>query len=210
MKEKLFDTEGPLFGFLDKTGQMIVLSFLWLIGCIPIVTISTSNAALYYAAVKSIRRGQGSAIKEFFKSFRENLLAGVCLTVLIGIALAMLEGLSYVLTGSLFPTGGSLAGMILICFAMCYTGPVMSRFRIGLIRIIKLSFLMSLQYAHYTLLFLVGTGVLIFLQMFFLPMGMIFILPGFWSWLSSFMMEKVLRRYMPPKADDDNNWYYEN
>ena len=41
---------------LEKIADMFLLSVLWLICCIPIITIGTSTIALYYATVKVVRR----------------------------------------------------------------------------------------------------------------------------------------------------------
>lgn len=209
MMKKIFDAEGPFFGFLDKFGQIILLSVLWLIGCIPVVTITTANSALYYAVVKCVRRGQGNAVKEFLRCYRRNLLPGMGMTVIFLAGFAALEALSVWMTGMLFPTGAAFAMMLLLAFAWCYLGSALSRFGIGVVKIIKLSFVMSLQYAHYTLVFLIGGMILIIGQFILFPMAMILVLPGAWCWLTSFLMEKVLLRYMPPKTEEDDNWYYE-
>ncbi len=58
-----------LVRFTNSLADMIYLSCLWLIGCIPILTVGTSTTALYYAAMKSIR-GDGSVAKNFFKAYR--------------------------------------------------------------------------------------------------------------------------------------------
>ena len=116
MMEKIWNPEGPVMGFLEKCGQLIVLSVLWLLGCLPIVTVCTSNAALYYAVMKSVRRGQGSAVREFWRSYRMNLLGGSVLTILFAAAAAALMALSYQLSGGMYPVGVAGIGWILILF----------------------------------------------------------------------------------------------
>ena len=68
--------------FLERAGQIIILSILWLICCLPIITLGPSTAALYYAVVKSVRCQRGSFLHEFFSSFKANLLPGLPLTAL--------------------------------------------------------------------------------------------------------------------------------
>lgn len=210
MMEKIWNPEGPVMGFLEKCGQLIVLSVLWLLGCLPIVTVCTSNAALYYAVMKSVRRGQGSAVREFWRSYRMNLLGGSILTILFAAAAAALMALSYRLSGGMYPVGVAGIGWILILFVFSYIGPVLSRFRIGIWKTVELAFVMSLQYAHYTLVFLLGASALVLGFLFLFPMAAVLILPGFWCWTTTFLMEKALQRYMPPMSQTDDSWYYEH
>ena len=194
MMKKLLDVEGPVFGFLEKCGQLIVLSVLWLLGCLPVITLCSSCGALYRGVTLSVRGGQGSTVKEFWKGFRENLLTGIALSLILLGALAALEGISIYLFGSVMPTGVICVLMILDLFLLVYTGPVMDRFRLGVVETIKLSFVLSLQYAHYTFVFLIGTLALAVLQVYILPMATILFLPGLWCFVCSFLMEKALNR----------------
>lgn len=195
--KKLLDVEGPVFDFLDKTGQLIALSVLWLLGCLPVVTLCASCAALYHAVTRTVRRGEGKAVKEFIGSFRDNLIPGCLLSLILVGALAVLEGLSIYLLHSVIPTGMICVLMILDLFLLLYIGPVCARFRLGVPGTLKLSFLLSLQYAHYTFVFLIGTLALIVLQVYVLPMATVLFLPGVWCLVISFLMERALNRYAP-------------
>lgn len=78
---------GKTFNFL---GHLILLNILWILCCIPIVTIGPSTAALYYSVLKMHKGNDSSAAKDFFHSFRQNFrqaaISGVFLTI-IGILL---------------------------------------------------------------------------------------------------------------------------
>ena len=198
--KKLLDVEGPVFGFLEKTGQLIVLSVLWLLGCVPVVTLCASCGALYHTVTRSVRGGQGTAVKEFGRSFRENLIPGILLSLILVGALGVLEGISVHLLHSVIPTGVICVLMILDLFLLLYAGPVRARFHLGVLETLKLSFVMSLQYAHYTFVFLMGTLALVVLQAYVLPMAAVLFLPGAWCLVISFLMEKALNRYAPEDA----------
>ena len=77
MMEHPLNIDGPLMGFLNKTGQLIALSVLWLLSCLPVVTIPAATTALYYAVCKTVRHDRGSAVQEYRRSFRVNLLRGM-------------------------------------------------------------------------------------------------------------------------------------
>lgn len=211
MMEKLLNTEGPVIGFLNKTGELIILSLLWGLGCLPIITIGTSNAALYYAVAKSIRCNQGSAVKEFISGYRANLGRGTGITavsaVLAGVLCRNLAVLQHEPQG--FLTGGTVVMLAALACIWVYVGPVLSRFSISFPEVWKLTFAMALRHLPITALLLAGTIVLTMVQIFVLPMATVLILPGLWSYLATFLVEPALRRYMPEKTEEDNAWYFE-
>lgn len=208
-----FHWEGPLMDFLEKTGQLIVVSCLWILGCLPVITIGASTTALYYAVVKAVRRGQGSPVEEFLRSFRSNLLRG---TVAVVPALVLAALLSYNLQ-LLIQTEGSVPmrwatalSLGVVISAGIYLCPVLSRFTMKVWPAWKLSFVMAIRFFPYTLGILAGSAALAAAQFYILPMPTLAILPGAACFAVSFWVEKALRFYMPPKGENDNSWYYEN
>lgn len=207
MMKDILNVEGPVMGFLDKAGQLIMLSVLWMLGCVPVITAGTSTAALYYAVIKSVRRGHGSSVREFFRSYRANLVRGIGVTATAGLLAVSLVILRR--QGSSILPGAALVGLILLGLTAVYLGPVLSRFRISFGEVWKLAFVMAVRFAHYALLLLAGTVVLVWLQIWVLPIPTALILPGAWCFLSTFVIEKALQSYMPEKEENDNAWYYE-
>lgn len=203
MIRKLLDVEGPFLGFLVKFGQLIVLSVLWLLGSIPLFTLCASCAALYHSVTLSVSGGEGSPVKEYWRSFRSNLLSGVALSLILLGILAGLEAVSVYLFHSLIPTGVICVLMILDLFLLFYVGPIIARYPYGVVKTLKLSFVLSLQYAHYSFLFLFGTLILVLLQVFILPMATALFLPGVWCLVISRLMEKALNHYAPVYNDMD-------
>ena len=203
--KKLWSLDGPVWSCLEKCGQLIVLSVLWMLCCLPVFTFCSSCGALYQAVTLSVRRGQGNAVSVFFQGFRENLLTGVGSSLILLGALVLLEGVSIYLLHSVFPSGVVCVLMILDLFALLYAGPVSARFHMGILQTLKLSFVLSLQFAHYTFAFLIGSLCLGLLQIFVFPMAMILILPGAWCLVISFLMEKALNRYALEKTDMDED-----
>ena len=73
----LFNLENGFFSFMGKFWDMILLSIIWVLCCIPIITIGPATTAMYYATVKVIRRERGYVLREFFRSFKDNLKLGL-------------------------------------------------------------------------------------------------------------------------------------
>ena len=191
---KLLDIEGPVIGFLEKGGQLIVLSVLWLLGCIPVITACASTAALYETVRLTVREEQGSAAKNFWAAFKRCLPSGILLTLLLLAGFAIPEGICILVLRSTYP-GGLLGGvMVLNAFVCLYAPAVLATFGQGAAVTWKRAFVLSLQFAHYTLLLLLGTVSLALLQIYVFPMGLCLVLPGAWCWCSSFLLERAMGR----------------
>ena len=212
MLRKWLDVEGPVMGFLEKTGQLIVLSVLWLLGCVPVATAFTSTAALYYAVVKSVRRGRGQAGKEFWRSYRANLGRGVAaglpllaVGALLAVDLAILRAQDRALH-----TGAVAVLAVMLAFVAVYVGPVLSRFSVKVTQVWRLAFVMAVRFWYWTAAILVLAGLVGTLQFYVLPWPTAAILPGAGCLAATFPIEKALRCYMPPKEEGDDAWYYDS
>lgn len=212
-QRKILSPEGPVFSLLDTVGRLIGLGLLWLLGCVPIVTATTSTAALYYAVMKSVRRGCGSAWQEFWSAYRSNLKRGIPITLALGLLGAVLTGnIRYLWQSG--QTGGTLLwGSVFLLAVLAavaiYIGPVLSRFTLGAWRACQMAFVMALRFWYITLALALGLTALVLLQIYILPMPTALALPGLWCWTTTFLTERALRAYMPPKEENDDSWYYQ-
>lgn len=213
MSNDLMHTEGPVFGFLDKVGHLILLSLLWILCCLPVVTAASATTALYYAVIKSVRRGYGSAVQEFFTSFRSNLKRGVPITAVTLVIAVLLMWNIWLLSQEGMQNNlllwGSILLLALLAVTAVYVCPVLSRFSMGAVSACKLAFVMAIRFLPHTLLLLFGAVGLVLLQIYVLPMPTVALLPGLWCYISTFPMEKALRKFMPPKQENDDSWYYQ-
>lgn len=48
----LFDIESPLMTWLSRLADLMVLNLLWLLSCVPIITVGAATAALYSASIR--------------------------------------------------------------------------------------------------------------------------------------------------------------
>lgn len=215
--DQIFSTDGIIFRFLNKTGNIILATALWLAGCIPVVTIGTSTAALYYTMVKSVRKDVGYVHSEFWRSYKLNFKKGVAATALI-LALGAVLGaeLWLVLEDGVevsriwYTLSGLL--ILLMVLVVLYLFPVMSRFDLKLSRLCMLSFVISIRFWYITLALLAGLAIVVFAQFFLLPVPMLLLTPGLWCYASSYLVEKAMKAYMPEPeesgdGEDTKNWY---
>ena len=209
-----FDMDGGVMGTLGKITDVIILSILFLVFSLPIITIGASFTALYYTSVKCIRRERDYLFKSFLRSFKENFSEATILWLFILIASGIL-GLNLWFSGQI--TSGNL-GFILSCIygmmaftvsvVAVYVFPLLSRFRMSKKKLIKTAFYMSIKHLPYSILLVVIFIASFMASYFVLPL--IFVLPAAGTLLFSIPMERILKKYTPESEDaSKDEWYLE-
>lgn len=108
----LFDPENRLMQVMTRLTDLLIISILWSICSIPLVTVGASTTALYYVTLKMVEEADSSILRSFFRSFWRNLRQGVVLTVLLAGVCVFLYWDQSILT-RLIPDG---AGVIQLIF----------------------------------------------------------------------------------------------
>ena len=130
---KLFSPDSPVIKFLWKAADLIALNLIWLICCIPIVTIGPSTAAMYCVA-RDIAKGEWPGIlKTYFRAFKQNfkqsllvfliLLVPICL-----IAVYLFLAASGALDHAAWMKMLCYLGVAIIGFIWTYVFPLMAYF----------------------------------------------------------------------------------
>lgn len=215
----IFNMDNGFFSFLGKLWDVIILSIIWLIICIPIVTIGPANTALYYATVKVIRRERGYLFREFFRSFRLNFVKGAGLGIMFTIIFFILGFdilMSYTSTGtgehSSLLFGVYVALTFIAACISSYVFPILSRFDMKFKQILKLAVFMSVKHLLTTIgMVLITAAGIVAVYYFFI---LIFIVPALVTLANSLLLERVLKKYMPksdgPGEDTGKDeWYLE-
>lgn len=214
-----FNPDSGIMGFMSKVADVIILSLLWLVTSLPIVTIGASTTALYYTAVKSIRRERSYIVRSFFSSFKENFIPGTVLWLLL-LAAGTLLGLNIRFSQSMMelPSQKTMGFvlMVIYCFmgvillsASLYVFPVLSRFKMKKRQILKMSLFMSSRHLPYTVL-LALIAALVIVGTLFVPVVLLFA-PAAGALLYSLPMERVLKQYIKQEETDEyqDEWYLE-
>ena len=72
---------------LNRLGDAMILSLMFIIGSLPIITIGTSMTATYYAAMKGVQGDDGYVFKNYIKSYKENLKQSVVIWLIMAVVL---------------------------------------------------------------------------------------------------------------------------
>lgn len=85
-----FSLEGKLFKGLTKAGDFIILGVLFIVFCLPVITIGASVTASFYAGIKLVRDEESYVYKDFMKSFKQNFVQGLLLEIVHAVIGALL------------------------------------------------------------------------------------------------------------------------
>ena len=73
------------FKMIYAISDIAVLSILWFIGSLPLVTIGASTTALFYVCGKKVKQDEPKIISEFIKSYKENFKQSFLITGILAI-----------------------------------------------------------------------------------------------------------------------------
>ena len=196
----MFNQDSTFMTILNKAADMVILSVLWCVCSLPLLTIGASSSALYHTAVKVIRQGRGYAFSTFLTSFRQNLKQTIPLTLLLAAFYAALGAGIYLLwpqTESMFANIYiifSLLCILVLLTAQLHLFPLIGRLRLNRRELITV--LTRLVFGHLLKHFLlvcllpcaVGAGI------YYPPL--LFIVPAGFSLLGSFLQEPMFHRHI--------------
>lgn len=203
--------DGKLIGFLNKAGEIILLNIVFLLCCLPVVTIGPALTSLYYATMKSIRRERGYPVTEFWNSMKRTMKKGILLTLMsLCVMGALLFGRIYAMDSEGELTAKALLYDFFILLAaggLVYLFPVLSRFEMKLTKMVKLAFVMCVRFLPITAAVLAGSAGVCWLMIYALPIPCLLFVPGLWCLAVTFLMEKALLAYMPEAKPGEEQWY---
>ncbi|HHX12444.1 MAG TPA: YesL family protein [Clostridiales bacterium] len=214
-----FNLENGFFTTLSKIADIILLSVVWSLLCIPIITIGPATTALYYSTVKAIRRDRGYLFKEFFKSFKQNFkrgtIAGVIMTLItlfLGFDLFWAWMNMSAIENSSILLGIFIAlSVMFACFSI-YVFPILSRFDMTIKQLFKAAMFMAIKHLPSTVVMFAIIAICA-IGIFFIPI-LIFIIPAGAAFIISLLMERILKKYMPESQGSGeetgvDEWYLE-
>lgn len=186
---EIFNLDNPLWRFMGKVFDMMVLTVLWVLTSLPLFTIGASTTALYYVGMKLAKDQEGYVIKDFFHSFRENFRQATIMSlVLAGIGIFLITDLLWYYQ---FKSGAGVVALsifsiltVLYVMILTYVFPLLARCQAGIRKIFLMAFMIAVKNFGWTVLMitimlcLLAIGVFICAPFLFLAVGMCAYLQG--------------------------------
>ena len=103
MASKLFDYDNPFFMFMSRIWDLMILNFLAVLLCLPVITAGASVTALYYITLKMAEDRESHIYRSFLKAFRDNLVQSTAIHLIVTAAGAVLLDFWYFVLGGRAP-----------------------------------------------------------------------------------------------------------
>ena len=210
----MFKLESPFMNFLNKVADVMILSLVFMLACVPVFTVGAAFTAAYYMGFKMVKNEESYIIKGFFKAFKENFKQATAIWLLV-LLLAAVMAVDYriiLYSGIAFASWMRIATLtvtVIMLLGIVFVFPMQARFENTVKNTIKNAFLMALSHLPSAFLLIIVYAVP-YLILYFVPqlLPAVFLLGfGCIFYFKSFVLLRVFKKYetAPEEAITEEN-----
>ena len=216
----IFNLDGPVFEALNRLADMVILNLLFLLCCVPVITIGASLTALSCVTLKMKDKEEGYVARTFFRSFRQNFRQATVIWLILLMAAAVM-GVDFRILNSLSGVPMLIVRTVVIigamiwCMIFFYVFPLLAKFENTITATLKNALLLSLANFPKAILIIVitvGAVILTMWSQMTLVYGiLVWLLIGFalLSWINSTLQIRILHQLIPEEKEDPETEYSE-
>ena len=214
----LLNEDNVVHVFLNKLGDIVIANLLFILCCIPVITIGPSLTALYHCMMRTVKGNNNGTTKTFFRAFKENFKQSLIIWLLI-----LAAGTMIILNiRFLLHAEGSAAHMLfylsvgvltlLIIFTL-YIFPVIATFANTLGALCRNAFLLAFMHFPTTIAIAVITIFPLYMTYldaklqplyaccwFFFGFGLV-------AFINSMLLYRFFKKLLPPEEDISLLWW---
>lgn len=198
---KFFNPENKFWIFVAKLADVCIMSMLWAVCSLPLITIGASTAAFYDFTLRQVKDEEGGIWKSFFTSFRANFKMATLAWLIELAAIALLAAdliaawnmyINTGIPGLIFLSLGACAALILLsCVQYVYAH--IARFDFPLKKTLGNCFIMAMGNLPVTVtLLLISAAVCVGI---YYASGLFFFWIGLGIFFGSYFITGVFGRY---------------
>lgn len=197
--ERFFNADNAVWRFIGNLADVLILSVLWLVCSIPVVTIGASTTALYYVTLKLASNQEGYTVRSFFRAFRSNFKQATVIwmiTLVTGIVIYL--DFVWCLIGenpfghALIPAVLVIAAVYLLFMTMIF--PLLARCENRTEALMKMAFALCIRNAPLLFSAVVITAVIFYISFFHFWILAV-PAPGLSAFLNSYIINRIFERY---------------
>ena len=167
---QILNPDNPVIRFLGRLFDLVVLNIIFLLLCIPVVTIGASITSLYYVLLKIVRGEDPYILRSFFKAFRQNFFQSTVIWIILLMAAVFLGMDLYVVSSQ---NTALCEAIRIILWIMCgfflgifiYIFPIISHFVCSTKQALKNAALMTFVHLPHTLIMIAVCVAVLYLVM---------------------------------------------
>lgn len=207
MFQRILNPDNPLMITMTHITDCIFLSLFYMLGCFPVLTAGAASTALYDAVYYGFRKKDKHSWQRFVISFRRNLKGSIPALIPFLLVLGMIGyGILKVWNAAVY---GNISWMMLSAAALVAVVvlgvlsvlfPLLSRFETTTAQLLKNTVFLSFANMPRTLCLggIYAVSILLCARFIF-PL---FFLPALASLLSTYLIEPMLRPYLPQEDEE--------
>ena len=212
---KLFNPDSRIMIFLSRVADLVILNILWLVCCVPVVTIGASTTAMYHVIRHWQKDSVSSIMRDFFQSFKEDFKQAtpVYLILLIPTVAVVINAML------IFNPENSAAvpsyllviwfiSALILLFISSFVYPVMAFFADSIFKTLRNAMVLALAHLPRTILISVLNllpVILLFVNLsFFLQSSIFWLLIGgaLVAYLNMSILKPVFKKLVPSEFED--------
>lgn len=200
MWQNIFNPENLFFRMVSKGVDLVGLSLLWALFCLPVVTAGPATAALYYTVVKTFRHKKDEAFGMYLREFCGNLKQGIPVTLLCLPIAAFLAWGYRVMSDHISTSAGVVMYMAYYVLLLVPAGifsyifPLMGRFEFRTGALLRTAFIMAFRHLPSTVILVMLTvEMAVFTIEQWWP---VFFTPVVTALLASLFLERIFPQYL--------------
>ena len=202
---------------MSRVFDILFMNIVFVIMCIPIVTIGANITAAYYVAMKMVRKEDGYLLRNYWESFKLNFKQATSIwliIVFVGVILGIDIVFFYRQGPGIWYIGFYVSLIFLFLYVMCtiYVFPILSRFENTVKVTIINTFKMMLIHLKWTLLLVIIIGLpavacLLVKPQFGVLYFLIMLVCGSFLtiYLSAMIFNHIFSKYMVEEKETDIN-----
>ena len=202
----IFSLDGSVMGFLSKLTDLLILNLIFILTCIPIITIGPALTALYSVTLKMVKNEESYIFKSYFLALKENFkISFFAWLILCVVSIITFVDYQIVLQ---FDTMRNIFLVIFLmlsflCALVClFLFPYIARFENTLKQSFKNASFIAIASLPYTFLLLFITAAFGAFLLFIIPLQYVLLVClsfGFsgLAFVQSFIFRKIFAKYEP-------------
>lgn len=204
----MFSIEGKFFRTLSRFSDLVILNILFLLCCLPVITIGASITALYSVTKKMAENRESYIVKGFFLAFKENWKQSTIIWLILFLPTSIVSIDLYI--GNFIPKGPAqtffkgfiLLALMIILFVLLYALTLQCTFQNTIRNNIKNALLISLAHTPWSILMVLLSIspflCLLYIGQFFATelLAMLVIWFSGTAYINSFILNRIYTKYM--------------
>lgn len=192
----------PVLDFINTLCSFVVLNLVFLLTCLPVITIGAALTALYSVTEKEADGAYGYMVRTYLREFKKNFTSSTIAFLLLFLSGALLL-FNVVFWYSLDSIWGTVVTAVLFLasilwfLTLSYTFPLLARFENSVKQTLQNALCISLCNGKSTLFLLLIDALALFFCLFLPPAKILMVLFGFafLAYCQSFLFLKVFKPY---------------